>query len=108
MPSAMSGVSTPSLPAVTMSAGWNTRFPAIFAPHSQFCGTLRYQLRPPRKPVRSYLDGLVHPLTALYGSDITVDELREEVDLSRESLVQEYTEDALDAYNDRETGFGPS
>ena len=45
-------------------------------------------------------------MTALYGSDITVDELREEVDLSRESLVQEFTEDALDAYDDREAGFG--
>ena len=46
-------------------------------------------------------------MTALYGSDITVEELREEVDLSRESLIQEFTEDALDAYDDRETGFGP-
>ena len=49
------------------------------------------------------LDGLVLQMTALYGSDITVEELREEVDLSRESLVQEFSEDALDAYNDRET-----
>ena len=32
------------------------------------------------------LDGLVVQMTALYGSDITVEELREEVDLSRESL----------------------
>ena len=35
--------------------------------------------------------GLVLQMTALYGSDITVDELREEVDLSRESLVQEFS-----------------
>jgi preprotein translocase subunit SecA len=53
------------------------------------------------------LDGLVLQMTALYGSDITVEELREEVDLSRESLVVEFSEDALDAYNDREASFGP-
>jgi preprotein translocase subunit SecA len=46
-------------------------------------------------------------MVALYGCDITLAELREEVDLSRESLVLEFTEDALDAYSDRETGFGP-
>jgi preprotein translocase subunit SecA len=45
-------------------------------------------------------------MAGLYGSDITVEELREEVDLSQESLIQEFTEDALDAYNDREAGFG--
>ena len=53
------------------------------------------------------LDGLVAQMTALYGSDITVAELQEEVDLSRESLVQEFAEDALDAYDDREKSFGP-
>ena len=53
------------------------------------------------------LEGLVAQMTALYGSDITVEELQEEVDLSRESLMQEFSEDALDAYNDRESGFGP-
>src|SRR6188472_4486108 len=52
------------------------------------------------------LEGLVAQMTALYGSDITVEELQEEVDLSRESLAQEFSEDALDAYNDRENGFG--
>src|SRR5207342_390430 len=41
------------------------------------------------------LDGLVAQMTALYGSDITVEELHEEVDLSRESLVLEFTDDAL-------------
>ena len=54
------------------------------------------------------LDGLVAQMTALYGSDITVDELREEVDLSREALVEEFTEDALDAYDDRESASGRS
>jgi preprotein translocase subunit SecA len=53
------------------------------------------------------LDGLVAQMTALYGSDITVDELRDEVEPSAEALVHEFTEDALDAYTDRETGFGP-
>jgi preprotein translocase subunit SecA len=52
------------------------------------------------------LEGLVAQMTALYGSDITVAELREEVDQSREALIQEFTEDALDAYNDREEAFG--
>ena len=53
------------------------------------------------------LEGLTGQMTALYGSDITVEELREEVDVSRESLIEEYTQDALDAYNDREERFGP-
>jgi preprotein translocase subunit SecA len=52
------------------------------------------------------LEGLVAQMTALYGSDITVAELMEEVDLSRESLVQEFAEDARDAYDDREKSFG--
>ena len=54
------------------------------------------------------LDGLVAQMAALYGSDITVDELREEVDLSRESLVQEFGDDALDAYDEREERSAPS
>jgi len=53
------------------------------------------------------LEGLVAQMAGLYGSDITVEELREEVDVSRESLIEEYTQDALDAYNDREERFGP-
>jgi len=44
---------------------------------------------------------------ALYGSDVTADELREEVDLSRESLIEEFSEDALQAYADREERFSP-
>jgi len=52
------------------------------------------------------LEGLVAQMSALYGTDITVAELREEVDQSREALIQEFTEDALDAYNDREAAFG--
>ena len=45
-------------------------------------------------------------MAALYGSDITVAELREEVDMSREALVEEFTQDALDAYDEREERFG--
>ena len=52
------------------------------------------------------LDGLVAQMAALYGTDITVDELREEVDISREALVEEFTQDALDAYDEREERFG--
>jgi preprotein translocase subunit SecA len=54
------------------------------------------------------LDGLVAQMTALYGGDdaITVEELREEVDLSREAIVDEFTEDALNAYEEREERFG--
>ncbi len=54
------------------------------------------------------LAGLATQMTSLYGSDITVDELRAEVDVdSREALVQEYVDDALDTYAEREESFGP-
>src|SRR4051812_24289671 len=53
------------------------------------------------------LEGLVAQMTALYGSDITVAELREEVDISREALIEEFSQDALDAYDEREKAFGP-
>ena len=53
------------------------------------------------------LDGLVAQLKALYGSDITVDELRDEVDVENsEALVQEFVDDALDTYAEREEAFG--
>jgi preprotein translocase subunit SecA len=53
------------------------------------------------------LDGLVAQMHALYGTDMTVDELREEVDVdSREALTEEFVEDALDTYGEREEGFG--
>ncbi len=53
------------------------------------------------------LDGLVTQMQSLYGTDITVEELREEVDVSRESLTEEFVEDALDVYAEREEKFGP-
>ncbi len=53
------------------------------------------------------LDGLVLQMQALYGSDITVEELREEVEMTREALIEEFTEDALEAYAEREESFTP-
>ena len=58
-------------------------------------------------PAEWDLEGLVVQMVALYGSDITVEELREEVDMSRESLIAEFSDDALETYNDREANFGP-
>ena len=54
------------------------------------------------------LDGLVGAMADLYGSDITLDELREEgVDLtSRDALVEEFVSDAHDVYNAKEEEFG--
>jgi preprotein translocase subunit SecA len=45
-------------------------------------------------------------MSDLYGSDITADELRDEVDLERQAIVDEFREDALDAYRDKEESFG--
>ena len=53
------------------------------------------------------LDALVQQMQALYGSDITADELREEVELVREALVDEFVEDALDTYGEKEQEYGP-
>jgi preprotein translocase subunit SecA len=52
------------------------------------------------------LDTLVAQMQSLYGTDITVDELREEVELNRESLQEEFVEDALDAYAEKEQELG--
>ncbi len=55
------------------------------------------------------LEGLVTHMQSLYGTDITVDELREEdVDLtSRDELRDEFLEDALETYVEREQELGP-
>ena len=58
-------------------------------------------------PTEWDLDALAAQMTAMYGSDITGDELRDEVELTRDALIAEYVEDALETYNDRETNFGP-
>ena len=53
------------------------------------------------------LTGLVAQMHALYGTDVTVDELRAEVDVaSRDALVEEFVADALDTYGEREESFG--
>src|SRR6476660_6657079 len=52
------------------------------------------------------LTGLVAQMHALYGTDITADELREEIDVdSRNALVDEFVGDALDTYVEREESF---
>jgi preprotein translocase subunit SecA len=53
------------------------------------------------------LDELVNQMHTLYGSDITVEELREEVELSAEALTEEFAEDAWETYQEREQSFGP-
>jgi preprotein translocase subunit SecA len=52
------------------------------------------------------LDGLVQAMNTLYGSDITVEEVRDEVGLERDALVDEFVEDASDEYRGREQRFG--
>jgi len=53
------------------------------------------------------LEGLVKAMFDLYGTDITVDELRDEgVDLgSREALTEEFQEDAREEYQSKEAEF---
>jgi len=54
------------------------------------------------------LDGLVASMQSLYGTDITVEELREELDVtSREALVEEFVDDARETYEEREQALGP-
>ncbi|MBA2463346.1 MAG: preprotein translocase subunit SecA [Actinobacteria bacterium] len=52
------------------------------------------------------LEPLVQQMQALYGTDITVAELREEVELDREALVEEFVEDALETYKEKEEELG--
>jgi preprotein translocase subunit SecA len=52
------------------------------------------------------LDALVQAMQNLYGSDVTVEELRDEVGLDRDALVQEFVDDAVDEYKLREERFG--
>src|SRR5919201_109143 len=52
------------------------------------------------------LDELVKQMEALYGSDITVEELREEVEMTPEALVEEFVEDAWETYQERDERFG--
>ncbi|MDX6422970.1 MAG: preprotein translocase subunit SecA, partial [Gaiellaceae bacterium] len=52
------------------------------------------------------LGALTQAMHDLYGSDITPDELKEEVALERDALVEEFQQDARDAYGDKEKELG--
>jgi preprotein translocase subunit SecA len=53
------------------------------------------------------LEGLVTSMESLYGTDITVAELREEINVTdREALVEEFVDDALETYEEREQELG--
>jgi len=52
------------------------------------------------------IDALVQTMANLYGSDITAEEVRDEVGLDREKLVDEFADDALDEYAQRAERFG--
>jgi preprotein translocase subunit SecA len=52
------------------------------------------------------LGALVQQMQGLYGTDITVDELREEVELEREALIEEFVDDALETYDEKEQHYG--
>ena len=53
------------------------------------------------------LDGLVTSMQSLYGTDITASELREEINVAdREALTEEFVEDALESYEEREQALG--
>jgi preprotein translocase subunit SecA len=53
------------------------------------------------------LAALIAQMQGLYGTDITVEELSEEVELDREALMEEFVEDALETYNEKEKLYGP-
>ena len=53
------------------------------------------------------LAALIAQMQGLYGTDITVEELREEVELEREALIEEFVEDAHETYEEKEKLYGP-
>jgi preprotein translocase subunit SecA len=54
------------------------------------------------------LGELVTAMQSLYDTDVTVAELEEEVDVKdREALTEEFVEDALETYDEREQALGP-
>jgi preprotein translocase subunit SecA len=53
------------------------------------------------------LDALCQAMSDLYGSDITPDELREEVAMEQQALSEEFQDDAKEAYDDKEKELGP-
>jgi preprotein translocase subunit SecA len=54
------------------------------------------------------LEGLVKQMALLYDTEVTVDELREDLgEISRESLIEEFQDDARDAYEAKEEELTP-
>jgi preprotein translocase subunit SecA len=54
------------------------------------------------------LEGLVKQMSSLYDTEVTVDELREDLgEISRESLSEEFQDDARDAYTAKEEEMTP-
>jgi preprotein translocase subunit SecA len=54
------------------------------------------------------LEGLVKQMALLYDTEVTVDELREDLaEISRESLIEEFQDDARDAYDAKEEELTP-
>src|SRR3982751_229636 len=54
------------------------------------------------------LDQLCQAMNALYGSDVTADELREDYagQLERETIIDDFREDAHEAYTEKEEQLG--
>ena len=52
------------------------------------------------------LAALVQQMQGLYGTDITVQELTDEVELEREALIEEFVDDALETYDEKEKEYG--
>jgi preprotein translocase subunit SecA len=54
------------------------------------------------------LEGLVKAMATLYDTEVTVDELKEDLEqISRDSLIEEFQDDAVDAYKAKEEELGP-
>jgi preprotein translocase subunit SecA len=54
------------------------------------------------------LEGLVKQMALLYDTEVTVDELREDLkEISRDSLIEEFRDDARDAYDAKEEDLTP-
>jgi preprotein translocase subunit SecA len=62
---------------------------------------------PEGDPAQWDIDQLASAMQQLYRSSITADELRDEVELDIDALVDEYVEDALDEYAAKEAALGP-
>jgi preprotein translocase subunit SecA len=53
------------------------------------------------------LESLVGAMEALYGTDVTPDELREDGVTTREALIEDFTDDAAERYEEKEKELGP-